>query len=307
MAFPNDETDSITWPAGASVGNMRMVVGADAPHELQLYGITVAMLFYVTKFETGVELGYFFIALSNTLDTNNCEACLFGSVRYPTPGDPTSPVMSTVKTHFQMSWDIDGTGLDYTVIKDKNYVFNASVPQVVSNAVQHFFYGDLFQISSGSLLIDDTTTTVRTATRLIELTMQSIYGPALSGVINLPAAPAAPVNLGQLTQYSGVPTGGLKYKALATVDFRQAVAGNNVGVASLYVNGVQNTQSQCIFSGQTAGARATCFQQWRDVALPDGAGKVVFELRANVVGVAASIVVNPGHTVLDVSPYFSNP
>lgn len=142
MAFSNP-ADSITFPSGASNGQIRMVIGADTPPELQLYGIRVALLFYVTDFESGLESGYFFIALSNTLDVGNDEACLFGSVVYPVYGNPASAGQSDVKTHFQMSWDLTGAGASgkmYTVFKDKNVQFNSSVPQIVSNAVQHFWH-----------------------------------------------------------------------------------------------------------------------------------------------------------------------
>lgn len=140
MAFSNPAR-SITWPPGAGTGEMRMVAGADTPIELQSYGIQVALLFYVTKVETGEELGYFFIGLSNILDIGNDEACLFGSVIYPVAGDPSSPTASDVKTHHQMSWDTEST-IKWTVFKDNRVQFNTSVTNV--NFFQRVnFFSDL--------------------------------------------------------------------------------------------------------------------------------------------------------------------
>lgn len=113
---------------GAGTGTMRMALGADTPPELKAFGVEVAFLLYVTKKETGVELGYFFIGLTNTLDLGNDEGTLFGSVIYPVAGDPTSATMSQVKTHFQMSWDLDGTGSKFTLFKDHTIQIMSSVP-----------------------------------------------------------------------------------------------------------------------------------------------------------------------------------
>lgn len=94
---------SITMPDGAVLGTQRMVWGADTPPELATYGLTVAMLAYVTDNVTGVELGYFFISVSNLMDAApGYRAMVFGNVTYPTPGVPSSATVGDVKTNMQM-------------------------------------------------------------------------------------------------------------------------------------------------------------------------------------------------------------
>lgn len=56
---------SLTMPQGAKTGQVRMVWGADTPPELEDYGITVAMIAYITDVTTGIEKGYFFMGVSN--------------------------------------------------------------------------------------------------------------------------------------------------------------------------------------------------------------------------------------------------
>lgn len=115
---------SFTNP-GAGTGQQRMAVGADTPPELQAYGIGVAMLMYDTDKTSGLEVGYFFIGVSNVLDsTANEKVMLFGYVKYPTPGDPTSPTTSNVHTAHQIN--LDG----FTWFKDSAIRVINSVPYV---------------------------------------------------------------------------------------------------------------------------------------------------------------------------------
>lgn len=94
---------SITMPDGAGVGTQRMVWGADTPPELAAYGLTVAMLAYVTDVVSGLEVGYFFISVSNLMDSApGFRAMVFGNVTYPTPGVPSSATIADVKTNLQM-------------------------------------------------------------------------------------------------------------------------------------------------------------------------------------------------------------
>jgi len=92
----------ITMPDGATTGQQRMVWGADTPPELQAYGLTVAMMGFVLDSGTGLEVGYFFQAVSNEMDVPDSRAMVFGNVTYPTPGNPASATVANVKTNFQM-------------------------------------------------------------------------------------------------------------------------------------------------------------------------------------------------------------
>jgi len=92
----------ITMPDGATTGEQRMVWGADTPPELQAYGLTVAMMGFVLDSATGLEVGYFFQAVSNVMDSPPSRAMVFGNVTYPTPGNPATATVANVKTNFQM-------------------------------------------------------------------------------------------------------------------------------------------------------------------------------------------------------------
>lgn len=139
---------SFTQP-GAGTGTMRMAVGADTTAELRIFGVEVAFLFYVTDKISGVELGYFFIGISNKLDgSGNEKVCLFGHVKYPTAGDPLSPTQSDVKTHFQMN--LDG----YTIFKDHSIYMFPGVGEIstASTDVHLGTGGDLIMDDVGNLL-----------------------------------------------------------------------------------------------------------------------------------------------------------
>jgi hypothetical protein len=106
-------------------GSMRMTMGVDTPPELMFFGVEVAWLLFVTDKDDGVELGYFFIGISNKLDGSGDEkVCLFGHCTYPTPGDPASPAPANVRTHHQMN--LAGS----TVFKDHLVRFFNSVPRL---------------------------------------------------------------------------------------------------------------------------------------------------------------------------------
>lgn len=116
-----------------SMGSTRIVLGATTPPELLSFGVSVAELFYVTDSVTGLEVGYFFIGLSNVLDTGaNNLVLLNGQVLYPIPGDPTSPTHNDVKTNYQMTMN-DGSGGRGagTYFKDFPVIFQTSVPDLL--------------------------------------------------------------------------------------------------------------------------------------------------------------------------------
>lgn len=92
---------SMTNPA-VGTGTSRMVIGADTPAELKLYGIDTAIISYITDVVSGLEVGYFFIGTSNRFDGGgNNRVQAFGNVLYPTAGVPSSATMSDVRTNFQ--------------------------------------------------------------------------------------------------------------------------------------------------------------------------------------------------------------
>lgn len=132
MPFRNTEPVlSITWPNGATTGEARIVAGADTPPELVAYGILHALLWYVTDFTTGLEVGYFFAGQSNTMDTGNQKDLLFGNVKYPVPGNPASATMADVKTNHQIelfNTSLPGQGL--TIFKDSIIQINPTVPSI---------------------------------------------------------------------------------------------------------------------------------------------------------------------------------
>jgi hypothetical protein len=116
MPFRNP-ANQIIFPAGATSGSIRMVIGADVPPELQAYGIQVAILAYQTNNSSGLEVGYFWIGTSNSFDgagDNIVQA--FGNVVYPTPGNPGSAVVGSVKTNFQQNMF---SPYPQTVVKDQ--------------------------------------------------------------------------------------------------------------------------------------------------------------------------------------------
>lgn len=113
---------SFTNP-GAGTGQQRLTVGADVPIELVAYGIQVAMLMYDTDKTSGLEVGYFFIGVSNSLDAgSNEKVMLFGSVKYPIAGDPTSATSVIVKTAHQINMN------GFTWFKDFAVQIQGSVP-----------------------------------------------------------------------------------------------------------------------------------------------------------------------------------
>jgi len=87
---------------GAGTGSSRIVIGGDVPAELRAYGIDAAILVYITEKTTGLEAGYFFMGSSNRFDgSGDSRVFAMGNVSYPTLGDPSTAVMSNVKTNMQ--------------------------------------------------------------------------------------------------------------------------------------------------------------------------------------------------------------
>lgn len=140
MAFQNDPpVRQIITPADAVTGATRIVVGADTPPELLSYGAVVALLFYVVDVPTNLEVGYFFIALSNTLDTGTKNVLFMGQVVYPSPGVPSSATAANVKTQFQLELNDVAA---FTTFKDYPVVFKNTVSNVQFDAQMiNFFNG----------------------------------------------------------------------------------------------------------------------------------------------------------------------
>jgi len=136
----------VIWPSNARSGETRIEAGADTPPELQAYGIIVALLFYITDVATGLEVGYFFIGQSNTMDVGNQKDLLFGNVKYPTPGVPSSAGMADVKTNHQIElFDTSNPGDGYTIFKDSIIRVNSTVPAL------ELFCTDVFFQTSGQV------------------------------------------------------------------------------------------------------------------------------------------------------------
>jgi hypothetical protein len=134
---------SITAPLDAGAGTHRAVFGADTPAELQAYGILEAFLWYDTDKTSNIELGYFFIGSSNSLDGGaNQKVLLFGNVDYPTAGVPSSATVGSVKTNFQINmFNETALGFGYTIFKDSVIQINNSVPAVFVGATNTTFNG----------------------------------------------------------------------------------------------------------------------------------------------------------------------
>lgn len=121
----------VIWPSNARSGETRIVAGADTPPELQAYGVIVALLFYITDVGSGLEVGYFFIGQSNTMDFGNQKDLLFGNVKYPTPGVPSSATAADVKTNHQIElFDTSLAGFGKTIFKDSIIQVNTTVPSI---------------------------------------------------------------------------------------------------------------------------------------------------------------------------------
>lgn len=119
-----------------TAGTTRIVLGANTPPELITFGVSVALLFYVTDSVTGVEVGYFFIGLSNVLDNGGDNIVLLnGQCLYPIPGDPTSPTHSDVKTNYQMNMvDPNSTNGPGTYFKDFPIIVQTTVSRISMGA-----------------------------------------------------------------------------------------------------------------------------------------------------------------------------
>ncbi len=112
----------------------RLAVGGDVPSELRFYGVEVATLWYIVDATTGVELGYFFEGLSNSIQVSGViqKYKLSGQVIYPVAGDPTSATDLHVKTWQRISL----SGI--TIFRDNPIIFSASVDSVTIAAGTDF-------------------------------------------------------------------------------------------------------------------------------------------------------------------------
>lgn len=126
-------TRRIAIPSNSVTGQQRWELGADTPPELQAYGISNALMAYVTNKATGIEVGYFFIGVSNEMDGGaDDRALVFGNVTYPIAGNPGSATMANVKTNFQMDqW----TQNPFSIFKDHNVSLADLVSIIMSNGV----------------------------------------------------------------------------------------------------------------------------------------------------------------------------
>ncbi len=111
---------SLSNPA-IGTNTSRIVIGADMPEELQAYGIETGILSYITDKTTGIEVGYFFIGCTNSIDAfANVRALVFGNVTYPIPGLPDTATSLDVRTNFQQDMF---NQVPSTVFKDHNVEF----------------------------------------------------------------------------------------------------------------------------------------------------------------------------------------
>lgn len=117
--------DSLTWPSGAGLGQARIVAGANTPAELVAVQIPVALLFY--DIESGVEVGYHFIASSSTGPPAEA-TLLIGYVTYTVPGDPNGG--ATV--HFMTQYG--------DAVSDTTYITN---PMLIATTMNIFHGGNL--------------------------------------------------------------------------------------------------------------------------------------------------------------------
>ena len=190
---------SFTNP-GMGTGQQRMAVGADTPPELQAYGIGVAMLMYDTDAASGLEVGYFFIGISNVLDFPATQkVMLFGSVKYPVPGDPTSPTQVNVRTAHQINMDGGTWFKDHpvrvvssvgswrfqqadTFMEGTNTWFTGQ--QTSLNSTEVWVHGRLFQNNVHTIEVDgmpSTTTVTGTTNTLLPGTAITDITKELSG------------------------------------------------------------------------------------------------------------------------------
>jgi hypothetical protein len=135
--------DQLTWPAGAGLGQFRIVAGGDTPPELTATGRPVALLFF--DIISGVEVGYHFLSAG----TNGppAEATFeIGYVTYPIPGDPSSATPADV--HFQARF---GTQVSNNIEIDDPVSFQSTVD--VDN--EHYYVNaeQMLMMDSGTQVV----------------------------------------------------------------------------------------------------------------------------------------------------------
>lgn len=120
----------ITMPDLQAQG-IRMVWGADTPSIIASFGLTVAMVGYVTDVLTGLEVGFFFQGVSNIMDAApGSRAMVFGNVTYPTAGNPASATVADVKTNLQLDMF---TQFRFTLFKDHDVLLMPGIGLFLAN------------------------------------------------------------------------------------------------------------------------------------------------------------------------------
>lgn len=93
----------IVSPDGATTGQIRWEIGTDAPPELQADDVHSTLLAYITDPTSGIEIGYFYIAVSqNIFSGTEYPTFAVGQVLYPTPGVPSSATINDIKEAYEV-------------------------------------------------------------------------------------------------------------------------------------------------------------------------------------------------------------
>lgn len=310
MAFMNP-ADSITLPAGATTGTPRFEIGGSTPPELVAFGIDVAIRSFVVNKTTLLEVGYFWIGLSNRFDgfgDNIVQA--YGNVVYPTPGVPSSATVTNVFTNFQQNLHAP---YPQTIFKDQNIQFWVDLQLETQNGFNKLYVGnavgtEVVTLNAAGLALNATTaglaltdTPIQYNTTHVKLLLQS-YFAAMSGA----AVPVTGATLlaGTLINATAV-VAGMEYEAWAVIDYTHTTAGaGDLAVGELLVDGVA-VAGQIIYNGNasTGGLRFTAAQQYGPTVLA-AAGAHSFQLRVTKGGgVDGHVTVTNVHTTLKVQLY----
>lgn len=302
MAFSNP-ADSIVLPAGATTGTPRFEIGGSTPPELVAFGIDVAIRSYVVNKNTLLEVGYFWIGLSNRFDgfgDNIVQA--YGNVVYPVPGNPLSPTASNVYTNFQQNLH---SPYPQTIFKDQDIQFWVNLQLETANGFNKLFVGDaggteVVTLNASGIALNGVALTYNTthAKLLLESYFASMSGPAL------PVNGVATLLPGTLINATAI-AAGMEFEAQLVCDFQHSTAGaGDVVVGELIVDGA-STPGQVIFNGNasTQGLRTTITQQYGPIVLA-ASGAHTFQARVQKAGgTDGHVTVNASHTTLKVQLY----
>ena len=217
---------------GRGQGN-RLAVGADVPAELRFFGVDVAVLWYIVDSVTGLELGYFFEGISNTIQSVGVpqEYRLSGQVLYPVAGDPASATDVHVKTWQRI--DLGGS----TIFRDNPVVFSGTVDSVSILAGTDF-----------SVAAESAVTLNRPSCKLFRSAALSIANGGSPSVISwdgeawdtqsVHSTGTSPSRISILNTGKGQVSGHIKYAANATgsrgVMIRKNSAGSSAGGTLLH-------------------------------------------------------------------------